>query len=116
MHHDEPARNYPLDRLGAFAGRVDRASRPARRARGRMIFEWALDRRYLLWHSTIPAPQVPDSLAIIAADFALLPPRVGALTGMVDEGGAGRSSHQGHWWESWAGGCHDAGGCGAWCW
>jgi len=43
-----------------------------------MIFEWALDRRYLLQHSTIPAPQVPDSLAIIAAGFALLPPPVGA--------------------------------------
>jgi len=43
-----------------------------------MIFEWTLDRHYLLQHSTIPDPQFPDSLAIIAAGFALLPPRVGA--------------------------------------
>ena len=33
----------------------------------------------------MPDPQFPDSLAIIAADFARLPPRVGALTGVAGE-------------------------------
>ncbi len=33
---------------------------------GRVVFEWALDGRYLLQRSTIPQPEFPDSLALIA--------------------------------------------------
>jgi hypothetical protein len=38
-------------------------------ALARSRFEWALGGRFLLQHTEIPAPEVPDSLAIIGTDL-----------------------------------------------
>ena len=37
--------------------------------RARSLFEWALDRQFLLQRTEIPIPEAPDSLAIVSADL-----------------------------------------------
>ena len=61
------ARNAALKRLDAFIGewRVD-ASFPGS-APGRVVFEWALDKQFLVQRSEAPRP-APDSMAIVSVD------------------------------------------------
>src|SRR5262249_57694860 len=67
MNDTEARRGRALARLGVLVGewseQVDLPDVPA----GRMSFEWALDRQFLVQRSTIPHPNFPDSIGIIAA-------------------------------------------------
>jgi hypothetical protein len=68
MQSDESARTRALERLEAFVGEwTEQVAMPDIPA-GRMTFEWALERQYLLQRSEIPHPDFPDSIAIIAVN------------------------------------------------
>ena len=65
-----------LERLEPFIGEWDlEPSFPTLPgARGRAVFEWALDRRFLVQRTEISVPEAPDSICLMGVD-----PRGGAL-------------------------------------
>lgn len=63
---ERDARRAALDILvGAWAAHVEHPLLPDL-PDGRAEFSWALDGQYLMQRSTIPQPEFPDSLALIA--------------------------------------------------
>lgn len=71
MATNQPARDprlAALDRLvGAWTEHVDHPDIKGV-PDGRVTFAWALDGQYLLQRATIPQPEFPDGLALIAPD------------------------------------------------
>ena len=65
------ARSGALARLEAFVGEwaieVDFPDGP-KDASGRITFEWALGRQYLLQRWAVPHPEAPDGMAVISVD------------------------------------------------
>jgi hypothetical protein len=62
---DRPA-DADLDQLGSLVGEWTVELAVDGVPTGRTVFEWALDRTYLVQRTTIPEPRYPDSLVIIA--------------------------------------------------
>jgi hypothetical protein len=66
VHANRSVRRAALERLEAFVGEwIEQVAIPDV-PDGRMVFEWALDRQFLIQRSEIPHPDFPDSIAIIA--------------------------------------------------
>ena len=64
MTDDEAARAAAMRRLDAFAGEWTlEASFPAARFAGRAVFEWTLDRQFMVQRSAAPDSGAPDSMA-----------------------------------------------------
>jgi hypothetical protein len=74
MQVDEAARAAPLPRLEAFIGEwVMEARFPAGYGgTGRAVFEWALDRRFLVCRTEVPGGP-PDGLMIMGPDPGRMP-------------------------------------------
>ena len=69
MTDDEAARAAAMQRLDAFAGVWTlEASFPGGRIAGRAVFEWTLDRQFMVQRSEVPDSGVPDSMAIVGYD------------------------------------------------
>ena len=69
MADDEQARAAAMQRLDAFAGVWTlEASFPGGRIAGRAVFEWALDRQFMVQRSEVPDSGAPDSMAIVGYD------------------------------------------------
>jgi hypothetical protein len=68
MSTDPSARGRALERLEALVGAWTELAALPDVPPGRMSFEWALGGQFLLQRSEVPHPDVPDSVAIIAAD------------------------------------------------
>ena len=77
MEPDRAARDAAMARLETFIGEwVMEASFPdGYGGSGRAVFEWALDRQFLIQRTEVPVPEVPDGLMIVSAD-----PETGAYT------------------------------------
>lgn len=71
MSSSQSARTDALARLEVFAGEwAEQVTLPGAGlvpVRGRTVFEWGLDRQFLLERSEWPHPDFPDSIAVIAA-------------------------------------------------
>ncbi|WP_280879896.1 hypothetical protein [Streptomyces pseudovenezuelae] len=65
-----PARQEALTRLDVLVGEWEiEADFPGRTApRGRSVFEWTLDGRFLVQRSEVPVAEAPDTMSVIAAD------------------------------------------------
>lgn len=67
MEDDQAARAAAMQGLDAFAGEWTlEASLPGAGIAGRAVFEWALDRQFMVQRSE--APGAPDSMAIVGYD------------------------------------------------
>jgi hypothetical protein len=65
-----PERQEALAQLDVFVGEWElEADLPGQAVpRGRSVFEWTLDGRFLVQRTEVPVAEAPDSMAIVAAD------------------------------------------------
>jgi len=73
MEQDDTARDTALARLGAFVGEwVMEADFPGGHSgTGRAVFEWALERRFLICRTEVPG--APDAIEIMGYDPGQMP-------------------------------------------
>jgi hypothetical protein len=67
---DHPAQATELEPLNAFIGEwsveVEFPQACSTAVRGRTVFEWMLDRRFLVQRSEVPIPEAPDSMSVVS--------------------------------------------------